>query len=127
MNTMQPMDQAMLSRAIVRKLRALCMAFPETSEASSWGHPNFRAGRRTFSTFEIVRGRPSIAFRLNAVDVGLLLRRKNFFATPYGKGCWVSVWVDGRVDWRLVERLLARSYRTVATRRMVTVLDRPPA
>jgi predicted DNA-binding protein (MmcQ/YjbR family) len=113
-----------MSRPVVQRLRALCLAFPETSEAASWGHPNFRAGRRTFSTFEIVKGRPSIAFRLDAVAAGLLLRRKNFFATPYGRGCWVSVWVDGRVDWRFVERLLDRSYRTVATRRMIRTLDR---
>lgn len=114
----------MLSRAIVRKLRALCLAFPETSETSSWGHPNFRAGKRTFSTFEIVKGRPSIAFRVDSLHVGPLLRKKNFFATPYGQGRWVSVWVDGSVDWRLVERLLDRSYRTVATKRMMTALDR---
>jgi predicted DNA-binding protein (MmcQ/YjbR family) len=122
---MQPMDRPETSRPVVTKLRALCLAFPETSEVSSWGHPNFRAGRRTFSAFEIVKGRPSIAFRLDGVDANLLLRKKNFFATPYGQGRWVSVWVDGRVDWRVVARLLDRSYRTVAIKRMVTALDRP--
>jgi predicted DNA-binding protein (MmcQ/YjbR family) len=122
---MQPMDRPETSRPVVTKLRALSLAFPGTSEAASWGHPNFRAGRRTFSAFEIVKGRPSIAFRLDAVDADLLLRRKNFFATPYGRGRWVSVWVDGRVDWRVVARLLDRSYRTVASKRMVTALDRP--
>jgi len=113
-----------MSRPIVRKLRALCLAFPETSEVSSWGHPNFRAGKRTFSTFEIVKGRPSIAFRLDTIDTDALRGQKNFFATPYGQGRWISVWVDGRVDWRLVARLLERSYRTVASRQMVTALDR---
>jgi len=28
------------------RLRALCLAYPETSEASSWGHPNFKAGKK---------------------------------------------------------------------------------
>jgi predicted DNA-binding protein (MmcQ/YjbR family) len=118
------MDRPELSRPVVTKLRALCLALPETSEVSSWGHPNFRAGRRTFSTFEIVKGRPTIAFRLDPIDTNPLLRKKNFFATPYGKGRWISAWVDDRVDWRLVARLLERSYRTVASRRMVTALDR---
>ena len=118
------MDRPETSRPVVMKLRALCLALPETSEVSSWGHPNFRAARRTFSAFEIVKGRPSIAFRLDAVDADLLLRKKHFFATPYGRGRWVSVWVDGRVDWRVVARLLDRSYRTVASTRMVSVLDR---
>ena len=120
-----PIDRPETARPVVTKLRALCLAFPETSEVSSWGHPNFRAGRRTFSAFEIVKGRPSIAFRLDGVDANQLLRKKNFFATPYGQGRWVSVWVDGRVDWRVVARLLDRSYRTVAIKRMITALDRP--
>jgi predicted DNA-binding protein (MmcQ/YjbR family) len=117
------MDKARLSRPVVGKLRDLCLAFPETSETSSWGHPNFRAGKRTFSAFEIVKGRPSIAFRLEATDISRLLRNKNFFATPYGQGRWASMWVDGPVDWRLVARLLDRSYRIVAIKRMIAALD----
>jgi predicted DNA-binding protein (MmcQ/YjbR family) len=80
------MDKAKLSRPIVGKLRALCLAFPETSETWSWGHPNFRAGKRIFSAFEIVKGRPSIAFRLEAAAINRLLRNKIYFATPYGQG-----------------------------------------
>lgn len=119
------MDNARLSRPIVGKLRALCLAFPETSETSSWGHPNFRAGKRIFSAFEIVKDRPSIAFRLEATDINRLLRNTNFFATPYGQRRWASMWVDGPVDWRLVARLLERSYRIVANKRMITALDVP--
>ena len=118
------MNQAKMSRPIVEKLRRLCLAFPEASESSSWGHPNFRAGKRTFATFEIISGRPSIAFRLDGRDVNPLLLKKNFFTTPYGQGRWVSVWADGRVDWPFVASLIDRSYRTVATKRMIMVLDR---
>ena len=116
-----------MSRPIVQKLRALCLAFPESSETDSWGHPNFRAGKRTFAAFEIWKGRPSIAFRVDAAEAAVLLKKKNFFATPYGQTRWVSVWVDGRVDWKLVGRLLDCSYRTVAIKRMIAALDRPRA
>jgi predicted DNA-binding protein (MmcQ/YjbR family) len=112
------------SRALVQRLRGLCLALPETSERSSWGHPNFRAGKKTFAAFEVIRGRPSIAFRLPPEEVEPLLLRKAFFATPYGRGLWVSLWVDGKIDWKLVERLLRRSYRLVALKRMVTALER---
>jgi predicted DNA-binding protein (MmcQ/YjbR family) len=54
------------------------------------------------------------------------LRNKNFFVTPYGQGRWASMWVDGPVDWPLVARLLERSYRTVANKRMITELDNRP-
>ena len=107
----------------MQKLRGLCLSFPETSETSSWGHPNFRAGKRTFATFERVNGRPSIAFRLDHTDVERLLRRRQFFTTPYGRGQWVSVWADAPLDWDFVADLLRRSYRVVALKRMIAVLD----
>ena len=108
---------------VIQKLRALCLSFPETSETSSWGHPNFRAGKRTFAAFERVKGRPSIAFRVEPLDAGRLLRRPNFFATPFGRGHWVSLWADAPLNWRLVGDLLRRSYRVVALKRMLHVLE----
>jgi predicted DNA-binding protein (MmcQ/YjbR family) len=111
------------SRALVKRLRGLCLALPETSERSSWGHPNFRAGKKTFAAFEVIRNRPSVAFRLPANEVEQFLLRKAFFATPYGRGLWVSLWADGKIDWKLVERLLRRSYQVVALKRMLTALE----
>jgi predicted DNA-binding protein (MmcQ/YjbR family) len=108
---------------VLRHLRTLALAFPETSEASSWGHPNFRAGKRTFATYERVGGRPSIAFRLKVADVNRLARRPRFFATPYGRGLWVSVWADGPLSWRVIADLLARAYRLVALKRMIKALE----
>jgi predicted DNA-binding protein (MmcQ/YjbR family) len=110
-------------RSVFARVRRLCLAFPETAETSSWGHPNFRAGRKTFCALEMVDGRPSIAFRLPPDDVDLLVRRNRFFATPYGRGQWASLWVDAAVSWKLVERLLQRSYRQVANERMRRLLD----
>jgi predicted DNA-binding protein (MmcQ/YjbR family) len=107
----------------LQKLRKLCLAFPETSETSSWGHPNFRAGKRTFATFERVKDRPSIAFRLDRPDVARLLGRKQFFTTPYGRGQWVSMWADTALDWRLIADLLERSYRLLANKRMIRALE----
>jgi hypothetical protein len=33
------------------------------------------------------------------------------------------MWADGPLDWRLVQRLIQRSYRVVALKRMVAALD----
>jgi len=108
---------------VLLRVRKLCLSLPESTEVASWGHPNFRAGKRTFAALEWIKGRPSIAFRLNPTDVDLLLRREGFFATPYGQGKWVSVWADAPLDWNLVRRLLDRSYRVVALKRMIAALD----
>jgi len=108
---------------VLRRVRKQCLSLPESSETRSWGHPNFRAGKRTFVAFEWIGKRPSVAFRLNPVDVDLLLRRNGFFVTPYGQGRWVSVWADRPLDWDLIDRLLESSYRIVALKRMVALLD----
>ena len=118
------MIRATSAEETLGKLRSICLSLPETSETGSWGHPNFRAGKKTFAAFERVKGRASIAFRVDAEDVNRLLARKEFFVTPYGRGLWVSVWADGRIDWRAVEDLVERSYRVVALARMLKELER---
>ncbi len=105
------------------RIRQTCLALPGTSETGSWGHPNFRAGKRTFVTFEWISGLASIAFRLPEEDIQRLLHKKRFFTTPYGRGKWVSTWADGKLDWNLIEDLVERSYRTVALKRMIRALD----
>lgn len=104
-------------------MRRLCLALPETSEALAWGHPVFRAGTKTFAAIEAIDGRTSLAFRLDPASVDLLLDRGSFFETPYGRGLWASTWADARVDWPLVRRLVERSYRIVALKRMLNTLD----
>ena len=116
-----PSDDAVLAR-----VRSICLAYPETSETSSWGHPNFRAGKKTFVTFEVHQQRPSIAFRLVADQVRDLCAVRGFFTTPYGKGLWVSVYADGRLNWRLITKLIDDSYRLVAIRRMLDALELKP-
>ena len=110
----------------LKRLRGVCLALPETSETASHGHPNFVAGRKTFISFERIKGRASIAFRLEPAEVEQLLRRNQFFATPYGRGLWASLWADGVVDWNQVEELVERSYRVVALKRMLTALQGNP-
>ena len=76
-----------------------------------------------FVAFEQIKGRPSIAFRLEPDDVDRLLMRRQFFVTPYGRGQWVSLWADDALDWKAVADLVDRSYRVVALKRMTTALD----
>jgi predicted DNA-binding protein (MmcQ/YjbR family) len=108
---------------ILSRLRKRCLALPETSESASWGHPNFRAGKRTFVAFEWVEAKPSIAFRLPKADIALCLQRPGFFPTPYGQGKWVSLNAQGRLRWKDIEALVVQSYKTVALTRMLNALE----
>lgn len=107
----------------MENLRTLCLSLPETSERTSWGHPNFLAGKKTFVTFEHVQGRPSIAFRIDPSDLVRLTLGKQFFATPYGRGQWISIWADSPFDWSQVRDLVIHSYRLVALKRMIAALE----
>jgi predicted DNA-binding protein (MmcQ/YjbR family) len=109
-------DEARFDRPIFKRLRELCLALPDTREIGSWGHPNFRVGTKTFCTLEVVKGRPSIALRVPLADVARLKRKPHFFATPYGRGVWISRWLDADVQWRELRALIARSHRYVVSR-----------
>lgn len=119
------MNKRLISKdKTLERFRKLCLTLPETSETSSHGHPNFRAGNRTFAAFEWFGGRPSMAFKLGADEVDqMLMQGDSFFATPYGRGLWVSLWADGRIPWKLVEDLVERGFRHVALKRLLTRLD----
>ena len=97
------------------RLRRLCQSLPDTEEGIGWGHPNFKVHGRTFCAFEILKGRPSIALNGAQEDVKRLKDRKHFTVTPYGRGVYVSRWLDESINWRELESLLRRSYRYATT------------
>jgi len=98
---------------VLIRLRQLCLALPGTSETSSWGHPNFRTKKGVFVTYEHIRDQPSIAFRLEPDEVRHFLGMKGFFATPYGRGRWVSMVAGGRLSWKLMAALVRKSHGVV--------------
>jgi predicted DNA-binding protein (MmcQ/YjbR family) len=106
-------------------VRRACLALPETSEKAAWGHPTFRVSRKTFVAFEMIGGRPSVAFRLPRESCGELIDEGRAFATPYGRNLWASVWVDLPVDARELRSLVMASYRTVASRRLCALISAP--
>jgi len=46
-----------------------------------------------------------------------------FFAMPYGRGQWLSLWVDTTFDWNVDKELVNTSYRLVALKRTLDALD----
>ena len=103
----------------LNRLRKLCLRFPEATERMGFGHPVFYAGKKAFAAFEPAGGRFAIAVRIDPLDVGVFRDDARFFLTPYGRGRWISVWADGRVDWKLVAQLVEASYRMVAPKRAI--------
>jgi predicted DNA-binding protein (MmcQ/YjbR family) len=109
-----PENNPRWARPLVQRFRALCLSLPDTTDAMSWNHPTYKVDGKTFAAVEVIQGRPSLAFRLDEKDAAPVRARADAFETPYGRGKWISLWADGRVNWTLVERLVRRSHRTVS-------------
>jgi predicted DNA-binding protein (MmcQ/YjbR family) len=106
------------------KLRALCLALPETKEVEAWGHPTFRAGKKMFAAFGGDNDELSLGLKVGFERQDELLKNRRFFPTPYAahQG-WVSLRIDGRTDWNQVKHLVLEAYRQVALQRMLKNLD----
>src|SRR5688572_12297705 len=111
-----------MTKNTLEQLREICLALPEAVETSAFGHPNFKAGKKTFVAYEHFKGQDSIAFRVDPLMYDALLLDPRFFATPYGRGQWLSMAADGRVDWSLIQQKVLSSYRLVANNRMLASL-----
>lgn len=113
------------SSDIAGRLRALCLALPEASEKTTWGHPTYRVRDRIFA-LEVDRDR-GLAVWLKAppgsqaVLVGADPAR--FHVPPYvGPKGWVGVTLDAGLDWAELGHLVRRSYRLVAPKRLAARL-----
>jgi predicted DNA-binding protein (MmcQ/YjbR family) len=96
------------------KLRALCQRLPDTAEKQSWGHPNFTAGGRIFAAAEVYRGRPSFGIATSLEEQSFLVQDERFAIAPYvGKHGWVTVWLDTKPEWALLEDLLRKAHARV--------------
>lgn len=111
-----------MTKPVLEQLRKICLALPEAVETSAFGHPNFKAGKKTFAAYEHFKGEDSIAFRVDPLMFDALLLDPRFFATPYGRGQWLSVAASRDADWKLIKNKVLDSYRLVANKRRLASL-----
>ncbi len=100
---------------ILAKLREVLLALPDTSETASWGHPNFRAGKKIFAAFHVDRsGVPCIWLRVEPGDARILLEDPHFLPSKHGGDRWVALRADGAIDWAFLRELARDSHTLVA-------------
>jgi hypothetical protein len=111
------------------RLRALCLSFPETAERVSFGDPNWTVNGKGFAAQKgnYEGGRPSLWFKPTRGEQAMLVASDadRFFIPPYvgGKG-WLAVFLDPPdLDWSEIAELVEDSYRQMAPKRAVKVLD----
>ena len=116
------------TRTPVDRLRAICLALPETTEKLAHGEPTWRVGGKMFATLDDHHhGADRLAVWLAAAlgDQEALVAQNpsRFFVPPYvGHRGWVGVRIDGRADWRRVTSVVRDAYVQVAPKRLLPLV-----
>ncbi|WP_241564363.1 MmcQ/YjbR family DNA-binding protein [Nonomuraea polychroma] len=116
----------MIDDDIVTRLRKICLALPEAAEKPFGGHtaPSFRVREKLFlMTSEdgltmMFKGGPGVQEALvsSAPD--------RFFVPAYvGAKGWVGARLDVEQDWDEMDELIRDSYRLIAPKRLVALMD----
>lgn len=109
---------------ILPRLRKLALSLPGTSETLTWGHPNFRVDGKIFIGYGEQGGHRVAGFKVGKERQRILLRDSRYRYPSYvGRFGWVSLIMEGRIDWNEVAGLLLTSYRLIAPRRLLNRLD----
>jgi predicted DNA-binding protein (MmcQ/YjbR family) len=109
---------------LLKQVRSICLDLPESKEVEAWGHPTFRAGKKLFAAFGEDDGVPTIGLKVGFERQDELLNDRRFFPTPYAaRQGWVSLRLEGKVNWEEVRGLVREAYCQVAIQRMLKALD----
>ena len=110
---------------VLGKLQTICLALPNTKETLTWGKPHFRVGEKIFCGCSEDQGGPRIGLKMESYESELMMKLPGIEKAPYsrkGDG-WVSIDPGVFDDWDEIERLLVGSYRLIAPKRTVDLLD----
>jgi len=126
---MKPAEIDRLKAPRALKLRELmgkiCNALPETDEASSFGSPTWRVGKRGFASLYDYGKGLTISFWVGIERQGPLEMDPRFTIPPYlGSNGWIALDASKGVDARELREFLVESYRHFAPKRALTKLER---
>jgi hypothetical protein len=111
----------------VARLRAICLALPETTERASHGEPCFfvRDKKQFVSVDDHHHGADRLAFWCaappGAQEALIAADPDRFFRPPYvGHRGWVGVRIDTEPDWDEVAEIVRDAYRQVAPKKLIS-------
>lgn len=110
---------------VLDRLRAVALALPNTKETLTWGMPHMRVGEKIFCGCAEINGRPSLGLKMEKNESVMLMKAPGVEKAPYsrpGDG-WVVIDPNVFDDWDEIERLIVGSFRLIAPKRTVALLD----
>jgi hypothetical protein len=118
-----------IGQSPLERLRAVCLALPESTERLSHGEPTWFIGdKKVFVTYANRHHDDRVGFWCAAPageqEAQVAAAPDRFFRPPYvgGRG-WLGVWLDVPIDWVEIDEIVREAYRQVATKRLIAELD----
>ena len=114
------------------ELRTVCLSFPEAFEKVSWGRPVFCApkmfamyGGNSKSSGEMVAYPHSVLVKIDESERVAFEQDRRFYYPAYmGPSGWLGLDLTAtKVDWDEIRELVDASFRLVAPKRLVKLLD----
>ncbi len=131
-----PITRPQVPPEIVARLRAICLALPETHEQPAWVGTRWRVRDKTFAHVLMIEGGWPPAYARAAKTDGCVVTFRtldrqfdpvDFEAAPFFRPVWfpniVGAILDEATDWGLLADLLKVSYRVLAPKALVETLD----
>lgn len=116
----------------LRELRDIALSYPEAYEKVSHGRPGFFVskmfamyGGSTRETGEMRTVPHCVMVKVDETERSALQQDERFFHPAYlGPSGWLGLdFSIAKVDWTEVRELVDASYRLVASRKLITLLD----
>jgi hypothetical protein len=106
--------------AVLKPLRKICLALPEAREERQFGHPVWKAGKKSFALARHEGQRLTLCFWVGVDQQGLLTADARYQIPPYiGHNGWIALDASRGCDWEEVTALTLQSYRHFALKRML--------
>jgi hypothetical protein len=112
---------------VERRVREICLAFPEVTEKLTHGAPGFFVRKQFAMLWAAGHHDDRFPHLWCAAPPGeqeaLVASSDRYFRPPYvGHRGWVGVRLDGDVDWDEIAELLEDAYRAIAPARLAAQL-----
>jgi hypothetical protein len=126
-------------QVVLKGMRRLCLAWPETTEGLRFGSPNWLVGKKTFASVwgsrehggkaasaSKRRQRPTIElyFWIGVAAQSIMTLDERYKIPAYmGHNGWIALDVTNKCNWDEVRGLALGSYRHFALQRMLKAMD----
>jgi hypothetical protein len=113
----------------IDRVRKTCLALPEATEKLSHGEPTWFVRGKVFASWEDHHhGDPTVGLWVNAPmglqEMLVSAEPARYYRPKYvGHRGWIGINMEGDIDWPYAAELMTDSYRMVAPKRVLALLD----